>query len=124
VKLTSLNPKAVAAVLYAGGHGTMWDFVGNEGMDKFTAAVFENGGVVASVCHGPAALVDVKLSNGDYLVKGKTITCFTNSEEDTMNLSAVMPFMLETKLKEQGAKWGGGADWSSTTQVTGNLVTG
>merc|ERR1711974_195249 len=85
--------------------------------------VYGAGGVVASVCHGPACLVDVKVGDED-LIKGKQFTCFTNSEETAMSLEGVVPFMLESKLVERGGVFKGGEDWASVAVADGRLVTG
>lgn len=81
----------------------MWDFPDNKELAAITSKIYENGGVVAAVCHGPAGLVNVKLSNGKYLVEGKKINSFTNSEEKGIGLDKVVPFALETALVKHGA---------------------
>eukprot|EP01061_Rhynchopus_euleeides_P025320 TRINITY_DN408_c0_g1_i4.p1 TRINITY_DN408_c0_g1~~TRINITY_DN408_c0_g1_i4.p1 ORF type:complete len:264 (+),score=123.86 TRINITY_DN408_c0_g1_i4:73-792(+) len=120
-------PKPAAqydAIFYAGGHGVMWDFPDCEAQNKAATAIYEKGGVVAAVCHGPAALVNVKLSSGEYLVAGKFVGGFTNTEEDAVAKSEVMPFMLETTLKERGAKFVSVKDWAELSVVDERLVTG
>lgn len=123
-KLSDVNIKDYKAIVYAGGHGTMWDFPNDPSVLKKTAELYEAGGVVAAVCHGPAALVNIKLSNGKYLVDGKNVTAFTNAEEDAIDLSKYMPFMLETKLKQRGAKFSNSALWQKKVVTDGRLVTG
>ena len=93
------------AIYFAGGHGVMWDFPDNEALQTLTRKIYERGGVVAAVCHGPAALVNVRLSNGKYLVDGKEIASFTNEEEEAVKLTKAMPFLLETRLRKRGAKF-------------------
>lgn len=122
--LKSINPKKYRAIIFAGGHGTMWDFADSEAVSTVSRDIYESGGVVAAVCHGPAALVNIKLSNGDYLIKGKNVTGFTNEEEDIVELSKFMPFMLEDKLKERGATFLGAKAWSEQVVVDGRIVTG
>ena len=73
-----INPLDYAAIYYAGGHGTMWDFPDNEALADIAAKIYENGGIVGAVCHGPSGLVGIKLSNGDYLVKDKDVSSFTH----------------------------------------------
>jgi len=96
--------------------------------DKFLqqaiVSIYENKGIVSAVCHGPASLVNVKLSNGQYLVKDKKVTGFTNSEEKAVKLDDVMPFSLEDELKKKGGKFEGGKDWESNVVVDGYLITG
>eukprot|EP01064_Diplonema_japonicum_P017501 TRINITY_DN2562_c1_g1_i1.p1 TRINITY_DN2562_c1_g1~~TRINITY_DN2562_c1_g1_i1.p1 ORF type:complete len:257 (+),score=101.29 TRINITY_DN2562_c1_g1_i1:57-773(+) len=120
-------PKPAAeysAIFYAGGHGVMWDFPDCEAQNKAAAAIYEKGGVVSAVCHGPAALVNIKLSDGSHLVAGKLVTGFTNTEEDAVQKSEVMPFMLETVLKERGARFVSVKDWGTNTVTDERLVTG
>ncbi|OUR95882.1 type 1 glutamine amidotransferase domain-containing protein [Halobacteriovorax marinus] len=124
LSLKNVNPKEYKAIVFAGGHGTMWDFADSEAVSKVSREIYESGGVVAAVCHGPAALVNIKLSNGDYLIKGKKVTGFTNVEEDIVELSKFMPFMLEDKLKERGAKFESANAWNEKVVVDGRIVTG
>ena len=84
----------------------------------------ENNGVVGAVCHGPAGLVNIKLSNGKYLVDGKKVNAFTNEEEIAVKLEKVVPFALETKLIERGAKFEKSGLWQPHVTVDGRLVTG
>ncbi|MEK6681572.1 MAG: DJ-1/PfpI family protein [Nitrospirota bacterium] len=119
-----VNPADYAAIFYAGGHGTMWDFPDNEKIAKIASAVYENGGVVAAVCHGPAGLVNIKLSNGKYLVDGKTVSSFTNEEEKAVGLANVVPFLLESMLIERGARHTKAPLWQSHVEVSERLVTG
>jgi len=124
-KLTdTLRPEDVdaqdyAAIFYAGGHGTMWDFPGDAGLAGIARDIYEAGGVVAAVCHGPAALVNITLSDGSYLVAGKEVSAFTNEEE-----AGVVPFLLQTALEERGAKHVGGPNFLSQVSVSDRLVTG
>jgi putative intracellular protease/amidase len=111
-------------VVYAGGHGTMWDFRGNEDLQRITREVYERGGIVAAVCHGPAGLVDVTLSDGTPLVAGKDVAAFTNAEEEAVGLADVVPFLLADALVEQGARHRPGANFTAQVVVDGRLVTG
>lgn len=119
-----INAADYSAILYAGGHGTMWDFPENTALSRAAASIYERGGVVAAVCHGPAALVNIGLSDGTFLVSGKRLTSFTNAEEEAAGLTAVMPFLLETRLRERGARFEGAANFSAHVVVSGRLVTG
>lgn len=76
-----VNPVEYIAVFYAGGHGVMWDYPNNLDLGRIAQTIYENGGVVSAVCHAPAALLNVKLSNGELLIKGRKINSFTNEEE-------------------------------------------
>ncbi len=124
IALEKINPKDYTAVLYAGGHGTMWDFAESKEIIRVTSKIFENQGVVAAVCHGPAALVNVKLSNGKYLIDGKRVTGFSNAEEEAAKLTETMPFLLQTVLEKRNAKYESAPLWMKRVVVDGNLVTG
>lgn len=123
-KLSDVELKNYEAIFFAGGHGTMWDFPESESVQNTVQKVYENGGVVAAVCHGPAALVNVKLSDGRYLLAGKNVTGFSNKEEDLVELSEHMPFMLEDKMKERDAQFRQASPWEENVVVDGRLVTG
>ena len=112
------------AIFFAGGHGVMWDFADSAAIDKITREIYENGGIVSAVCHGPAALVNVKLSDGKYLVDGKKLTSFTNNEELEVQATEIVPFLLETELKNHGAIHFAEKNWSNHVEVDGRLVTG
>jgi putative intracellular protease/amidase len=124
VAIAKVDASKFDAIVFAGGHGTMWDFHNSESLNKLTAKIYEKGGVVAAVCHGPAALINVKLSSGDYLIKGKSVTGFTNKEEDIVQLSSQMPFMLETEMIKRGAKFSNAKPWKEKVVVDGRLITG
>ena len=124
LKLEEVNPADYAAIFFAGGHGVMWDFPDSAAIDKVTREIYEKGGVVSAVCHGPAALVNVKLSDGNYLVAGKNLTSFTNGEESDAEATDIVPFLLESKLIERGAKHHPAENWSNNVVVDGRLVTG
>ncbi|EOC1304547.1 type 1 glutamine amidotransferase domain-containing protein [Cronobacter dublinensis] len=122
--LSELNGADYSAVFFAGGHGTMWDFRDSQDAQRIIRDVYESHGVVAAVCHGPAALVDATLSNGDYLVAGKNIAAFTNKEEEEVQATTVVPFLLETALRERGALHHEAPNWSENVMVDGRLITG
>jgi putative intracellular protease/amidase len=119
-----IKPSDYAAIHYVGGHGTMWDFAENTSLARIASAIYEQGGIVSAVCHGPAGLVNIKLSNGTYLVDGKRVNAFTNAEEVAVQLENVVPFMLETVLRERGAKFQNSALWQEHVEVDERLVTG
>ena len=103
LRLEDIESADYAAIVFAGGHGTMWDFPDNPDIKRLTREIYENNGVVAAVCHGPAALVNVTMSDGDYLVANRTVSTFTNIEERIVRLYSDMPFLLETRLEQRGA---------------------
>lgn len=123
-KLSSLNYTDYDAIFFAGGHGTMWDFPKNKDISNAIVSIYENKGVVASVCHGPAALVDVKLSNGQYLLKDKKFSSFTNDEEEAINLTNVVPLLLESALKDNGGIFEKAELWQKKVVVDSNIITG
>jgi putative intracellular protease/amidase len=123
-RLADVNPNDYAGVYFSGGHGTMWDFPDDEAVHKTARGMYEAGAPVGAVCHGPAALVNVKLSDGSYLVAGKEVSAFTNDEEEKVGLTKVVPFLLATKLEERGAKHLPAPDFEKQVVVSGRLVTG
>ncbi|SCG35047.1 Putative intracellular protease/amidase [Micromonospora siamensis] len=123
-KAADVDPTGYDVIVFAGGHGTMWDFPGNPELTRIAASIYERGGVVSAVCHGPAALVDLKLTDGSQLVAGKRVAGFTNDEEDAVGLSAEVPFLLADKLTEAGATHVPAPNFTEHVVVDGRLVTG
>lgn len=111
-------------IYFAGGHGTMWDFPESKELAELAAGIYERGGVVAAVCHGPAGLVNITLSDGSYLVDGKQVSSFTNEEEAAVGLTDVVPFLLESKLAERGAKITKAPNFTAHAVADSRLVTG
>ncbi len=124
VSLEEVTSTGFQAVFLPGGHGTMIDFPDNETLNKLLHSFSVENKIIAAVCHGPAGLVGVKKGDGTPLVSGKTITAFTDAEEIAINLDKIVPFLLETRLREEGAKFVVGEQWAAHVQVDGNLVTG
>lgn len=123
-RLDSVDPKRYSAIFFAGGHGAMWDFPTTPAVNTVTRAIYEQGGIVSAVCHGPAALVNVTLGDGTYLVAGKQLSAFTDDEERAVKLDQVVPFLLASKLSERGAIHQAAPDWTKKVVVDGRLVTG
>lgn len=123
-KPKEINPHDYRAIYYVGGHGTMWDFPDNKTLANIATSIYENKGIISAVCHGPAALINIKISDGRYLVDGKNIAAFTNSEEEQVGLTDVVPFLLESKLKSRGANVITAVNWQSNVQVSQRLITG
>ncbi|APG59906.1 type 1 glutamine amidotransferase domain-containing protein [Christiangramia salexigens] len=123
-KLENINASEYDAVFYPGGHGPLWDLAEN----KNSIAIIENfnkaNKPIGLVCHAPAALKNTKKENGEPLVKGRRVTGFTNSEEKAVQLTDVVPFLVEDMLKENGGIYSKGADWQEYVLVDGNLITG
>lgn len=119
-----LNAGEYAAIFFVGGHGAMWDFPDDQALARLAASIYESGGFVGAVCHGPAALVNLKLSNGEYLVQGKRVAAFTDDEERAVKLDGVVPFLLATQLRQRGADHVPAPNWQANVIVDGRLVTG
>ncbi|MCS3529807.1 type 1 glutamine amidotransferase domain-containing protein [Chryseobacterium sp. JUb7] len=124
LKPSQINPDDYSAIFYAGGHGAMWDFADNSELAAIASKIYENGGIVAGVCHGPAGLVNIKLNNGKYLVDGKKISAFTNEEESEVKLTNVVPFLLEDQLKERGAEFEKSGLWQNHVVTDQKVITG
>ncbi len=123
-KLSELNADDYDAVFYPGGHGPLWDLSQDRDSARLLQQFFESGKPTGLVCHAPAALKEVKTSSGDYLVKGRKVTGFTNGEEQDAGLSEVVPFLVEDMLKERGGEYSKGDKWSDHVVRDGNLLTG
>lgn len=122
--LADLDPSRYSAVFFAGGHGTMWDFADSPAVKKVIRDIWEAGGIVSAVCHGPAGLVNATLSDGSYLVAGKKLAAFTDEEEAEVKYTKVVPYLLATTLKERGALHQPAPNWTEKVVVDGRLVTG
>lgn len=121
----AINPQDYQAIIFAGGHGVMWDFPEATDLLSIAATIYEqNGGIVAAVCHGPSALVNLTLSDGSYLVANKHVAAFTDDEERAANLANVVPFLLASTLVSRGAKHESADLWQAKVVVDGRLVTG
>jgi putative intracellular protease/amidase len=123
-KLSDVSADDFDAVFYPGGHGPMWDMPDNKISIALIEAFVKADKPIGAVCHAPAAIVNVRGKDGEYLVKSKHVTGFTNAEEEVVGLSKVVPFLLEDRLKERGGLYSKGADWAPYVQVDGKLVTG
>ncbi|WDQ16661.1 type 1 glutamine amidotransferase domain-containing protein [Rhodopirellula sp. P2] len=122
--IAQVNPSDYSAILVVGGHGAMWDLPDNETLQRILAKQYDSGGVVAAVCHGPAALVNVKLRNGRFLVDGKTVAAFTDDEERAVGLADTVPFLLSSSLSQRGATMQKAANFQSSVVADGRLITG
>jgi putative intracellular protease/amidase len=122
--LGQLDPSGYAAVYFPGGHGTMWDLPEASSVQSFVQRLYENGGIVGAVCHGPAALVNVRLGDGSWLVANKTVASFTDDEERAIDMHDVMPFLLASTLEARGAILEQAANFERAVAVDERLVTG
>ncbi len=124
-----LRPEALEgqqydAIFFPGGHGTMWDFPDNEELQRLARECYEAGGVIASICHGPAAFVNLRLSDRSYFVNDRRMVSFTNAEEEAVDKTDVVPFLLESALRKRGAIFEGGGNMEDQVVVDGRFVTG
>ncbi len=123
-KLAEMKVEDFNAIFYPGGHGPLWDLHN----DKYSIALIEGfiaaGKPVATVCHAPAVLLQAKDQNGDPLVKGKEVTGFSNSEEAAVELTDVVPYLVEDQLIAMGGLYQKAEDWNSFAVVDGLLITG
>ncbi|TPE46346.1 type 1 glutamine amidotransferase domain-containing protein [Pontibacter mangrovi] len=123
-KLSEVKADDFDAVFYPGGHGPLWDLSESEESAKLIEAFARQQKPVTAVCHAPAVFAKVKNENGEAFVKGKKVTGFTNSEEEAVQLTEVVPFLVEDKLKELGANYSKKGDWQPHVVRDGLLITG
>jgi putative intracellular protease/amidase len=123
VKLADMQSKDFDSIFYVGGHGPMWDLVDNRDSIALIESFYNSGKPVAAVCHAPAVFHRV-VYRGEPLVKGKRVTGFTNGEEAAVNLTHVVPFLVEDELKRIGGLYEKAADWTPFAIVDGRVVTG
>jgi putative intracellular protease/amidase len=119
-----VDPRGYDVVFVAGGHGAVWDLPHDKDLAALLRDAYENGAVVAAVCHGPAALLGVTLSDGTFLVAGKQVAAFSNDEERAVGMTSVVPFLLADALRELGARYGAAPSFMPHVAVDGRLVTG
>ncbi len=118
-----INPDDYDGIMYAGGHGTVWDFPDSEKLANIACSIYERGGVLGAICHGPAALVNLKLTDGTYLIAGKRFSAFTDEEERSIKLENVVPFLLASKLEERGGIHTKAENFKPHFEIDGRLVT-
>jgi putative intracellular protease/amidase len=124
MKVVDADAAAYDAIYMTGGHGVCFDFRCS-GLAKLTAAFWEAGKIVSAVCHGPAGLLEVRLTGGDYLIAGKEVTGFSWAEEAKVGREDAVPYNLEEELRKRGAKYGTAwMSFSSHVVEDGNLITG
>ena len=125
LKPDQVNPDDYIAIYYAGGHGVIWDFPDNTQLQALSRRIYEQGGVVSSVCHGAVGLLNIKLSDGELLIKGKKVTGFSNEEEELAGLTKHVPYLTETELVKRGAIYQkADAPWAPFAIADGRLSTG
>ncbi|WP_247254298.1 type 1 glutamine amidotransferase domain-containing protein [Pseudomonas moorei] len=124
VVLSSVKADDYDAIFYPGGHGPLWDLAEDKHSIALIEAFYKAGKPVAAVCHAPGVLRHAKGADGQPLVKGKKVTGFTNSEEEAVQLTDVVPFLVEDELKAKGGIFSRGPDWASYVLTDGLLLTG
>lgn len=112
------------AIYFAGGHGTLWDFPQNQALAQLAARLYEQGKVVSAVCHGVVGLLNVRLSSGNLLIKGRAVTGFADLEEKLLGLATKVPFLTESALREHGARYERGFPFLPHVAVSERLITG
>lgn len=124
LKLAALSADNFDALFYPGGHGPLWDLAENSDSIALIETMHASGKPIAAVCHAPAVFRWTKIATGAPLVTGLAVTGFSNSEEDAVQLSKVVPFQVETMLKQNGGNYSKGEDWQAHTMIDGGLITG
>jgi putative intracellular protease/amidase len=123
-KLSEINAAGFDAVFYPGGHGPLWDLANDLDSIKLIETFYNDKKPLALVCHAPGVLIKTKTIDGEPLVKGKAVTGFSNTEEEAVKLTNVVPFLVEDELKNLGGHYSKGADWVSYVLKDGLLITG
>jgi putative intracellular protease/amidase len=124
VKLAGLEASAFDAVFYPGGHGPLWDLAEDKDSIHLIEAALAAGKPMGAVCHAPGVLRHVKAADGTPAVKGRAVTGFSDTEEEAVQLTKVVPFLVEAELKRLGGLYTKGADWAPYVLTDGKLVTG
>jgi len=122
--LSTINAADFDAVFYPGGHGPLWDLTENENSIRLIESFLLSGKAIAAVCHASAAFLNVKLPSGEYAINGKAVTGFTNSEEEAVQLTEVVPFLLEDELIKRGAEYQKAQDWHPFAVQDDLIITG
>ena len=123
-KLSEVKADDYDGVFYPGGHGPLWDLVSDQHSIALIEAFWAQDKPVSAVCHAPIVLVNVKDQNGDYLVKGKRVTGFTNEEEDAVGLTDIVPLLVEDTLIDRGGKYEKKGVFEPFALEDGRLITG
>lgn len=123
-KLSDMSPDDFDAVFYPGGHGPLWDLAEDRNSIVLIETMFAAGKTVAAVCHAPAVFRRTEAADGSPLVEGKSVTGFSNTEEAAVELTEIVPFLLENELQAIGANYSKSSDWHPYVVSDGNLITG
>ena len=121
----SINPDNYDVIYYTGGHGVVWDFPDDKQLQKIAMAIYNHGGIISSVCHGAAGILNLKTNDGQYLINGKNVTGFSNAEEKEVQLDKLVPYLTEDELVKRGANYSKATNnWESYAISDGRLITG
>ena len=123
-RLSEVNYKEYDVLFIPGGHGPMFDLANDVLLQEIVEYFYDKNKIISAVCHGPAGLVLAKDKNGNSILKDKKVTCFTNKEEKIVKHEEDVPFLLETRLRELGARFEDAAPWSEHVCTDGNIITG
>jgi putative intracellular protease/amidase len=122
---SAVNPADYVCIYYAGGHGVLWDFPDNAELQAISRKIYENGGIVSSVCHGAVGLLNIVLSDGSLLIKGKRVTGFSNAEEKLVELDTLVPFLTESEMVARGALYQkADTPWAAFAVEDSRVITG
>ena len=124
VKLSTVSESDFDTIFYPGGHGPMWDLAEDKDSAKLIEAFYYKDKIVTLMCHAPAALKYARMPNGQWLIEGKRVSGFANTEEETVQLTHVVPFSLEDMLKQRGGIYQKAEDWMPFVTRDGRLITG
>jgi putative intracellular protease/amidase len=124
LRLSEVRAEDYDAIFYPGGHGPLWDLSVDPDSIALIEAFYRQQKPVAAVCHGPAVLAPARSPEGEPLVKGKRVTGFTNTEEEAVQLTHIVPFLVEDRLQELGGTFSKAADWQPYVVRDGLLITG
>ncbi len=124
VKLAEIEAAGFDAVFYPGGHGPLWDLVNDEHSIQLIESFWNDNKPVAAVCHAPIVLINAKDAEGHFIVNDRDVTGFSNSEEAAVELTEVVPHLVEDALTNRGGRYRKAENWSSFTCQAGNLITG
>lgn len=125
IPLVDVKPENYAGLYLPGGHGCMWDFPDNKYLQQLIASYDRDNRIIAAVCHGPVAFVNVREpDSGTYFIDGRTLNSFTDAEEREAGKDDAVPFLLESRLRERGAEFVKGKPWEGFAVRDGNLITG
>lgn len=124
IAIAEVDPDAYDLIFLPGGHGTMWDFRQSDDLARIVGRMFDRNAIIGAVCHGPAGLIEARAADGTPIVQGRRVNSFTDSEERAVELSDIVPFLVETSLRKNGASFEATDNFASHAVRDENLITG